>query len=222
MLVQATEEVGEAPDDVSIPTEPSTSKPHKKHKSKKQQPKAHKVPSPLPSPEHQLPSPSNDQILTAKDNKIQKLEDKVDQLEEENKALKEKSFKTTQVDTAAPVENMEKSFKRGRMIADMDEDIEVNLQEAQAKAYNLDLQHSKKVLSMHDIDEEEPAEVEEVLEVVKATKLFIEVVTSDEPTTTAAQVPKASAPRKRRGVIIQDPDETAASVIMHTEVKPNN
>nr|GEV64655.1 hypothetical protein [Tanacetum cinerariifolium] len=36
----------------------------------------------------------------------------------------------------------------------------------------------------------------------------------------AAQVPKASAPRRRRGVVIQDPkDTTTASVIVHTEVK---
>nr|GEX76305.1 hypothetical protein [Tanacetum cinerariifolium] len=62
MLVPAAEEVGQAQDDVSIPTEPSTSKPYKKHKSKKQQPKLPKVPSPEPSPEHQLPSPSNDPI----------------------------------------------------------------------------------------------------------------------------------------------------------------
>nr|GFA15675.1 hypothetical protein [Tanacetum cinerariifolium] len=66
------------------------------------------------------------------------------------------------------------------------------------------------IADMDEDIEEEPAEVEEVLEVVKAAKLFTEVVTSDEPTTTAAQVPKASAPRRRMGVIIQDPDETAA------------
>nr|GEX28790.1 hypothetical protein [Tanacetum cinerariifolium] len=37
---------------------------------------------------------------------------------------------------------------------------------------------------------------------------------------TAAQVPKASAPRRRMGVIIQDPEETAtASVIVHSESK---
>nr|GEX94320.1 hypothetical protein [Tanacetum cinerariifolium] len=75
MLVPAAEEVGQAQDGVSIPTEPSTSKPHKKHKSKKQQPKAHKskkqqpkahkVPSPEPSPDYQLPSPSNDPIPDA-------------------------------------------------------------------------------------------------------------------------------------------------------------
>nr|GEX37507.1 hypothetical protein [Tanacetum cinerariifolium] len=160
-----------------VPTEPSTSIPHKKHKSKKRQPKATKVPNPESSPEHQLPSPSNNQIPTAKGswtlqelmdlctrlsnkvmdlkskvidikssftNRIQKLEERVDQLEVENRPLKEKSFKTTQVDTAAPVENMEKSFKQGRMIANMDKDVE-----------------------------EELVEVEEVLEVVKAAKLFI-------------------------------------------------
>nr|GEY48056.1 hypothetical protein [Tanacetum cinerariifolium] len=229
MLVPAAKKVIQAQDDVSIYTEPSTSKPHKKHKYKKQQPKAPKVPSPTPSPEHQLPSPSNDQIPTAKDSltlqelvdlctrlsnkvldlesefidikssftaKIQKLEDRVAQLEEENRALKKKSFKTTQVDTAAPVENIEKSFKQGRMIAYMNEDVE----EAQAKAYNLDLQHAEKLLIMHDIDEEESAEVEEVLEVVKAAKLMTEVVTTAQPTTTAAQ-----SKDKGKGILIEEP-----------------
>nr|GEU50537.1 hypothetical protein [Tanacetum cinerariifolium] len=99
---------------------------------------------------------------------------------------------------------------------DMDEVVEVNLQEEQAKAYNLDLQHSKKVLSMQDIDEEEPAEVEEVLEVVTAAKLMTEVVS------TAARVQKASALRRRRGVVIHDPKETIASVIVRTEVQPKD
>nr|GEZ05488.1 hypothetical protein [Tanacetum cinerariifolium] len=182
MLVPAAKEVIQAQDDVSISTKPSTSKPHKKHKYKKQQPKAPKVPFPTPSQEHQLPSPSNDQILTAKDSltlqelvdlctrlsnkvldlesevidikssftaKIQKLEDRVAQLEEENKALKEKPFKTTQVNTAAP---------------------------------------------------EEHAEVEEVLEVVKAAKLMTEVVTTAQPTTTAAQ-----SKDKGKGILIEEP-----------------
>nr|GFA94009.1 hypothetical protein [Tanacetum cinerariifolium] len=99
-------------------------------------------------------------------------------------------------------------FKEGRM------------EESQAKAYNLDLQHSEKVFSMQDTDEAEPAKVEEVLEVVIAAKLMIEVVTTAAPITTASQVSKASTSRKGRGVFIQDPEETAAaSVIVHTEVK---
>nr|GEX68713.1 hypothetical protein [Tanacetum cinerariifolium] len=98
---------------------------------------------------------------------------------------------------------------------EMDTNIQGRMAESQAKAYNLDLQHSEKVLSMRDTNEAEPAEVEEVLEVVTATKLMIEVVTTAAPTTTAAQVPKASALRRRRGVVIQD----SASVIVHSEVQ---
>nr|GEZ12590.1 hypothetical protein [Tanacetum cinerariifolium] len=74
-----------------------------------------------------------------------------------------------------------------------------------------------------DTDEAEPAEVEEVLKVVTAAKLMTEVVTTAAPITTATQVPKASAPRRRRGVVIQDPKETAAaSVIVHIKVKPKD
>nr|GEW12098.1 putative ribonuclease H-like domain-containing protein [Tanacetum cinerariifolium] len=105
----------------------------------------------------------------------------------------------------------------------MDANIQGRMAESQAKAYNLDLRHSEKVLSMQDTDEAEPAEVEEVFEVVTAAKLMTEVVTTAIPITTAAQVPKASALRKRKGVVIQDPEETtSASVIMHTEVKPKD
>nr|GEV75392.1 hypothetical protein [Tanacetum cinerariifolium] len=77
--------------------------------------------------------------------KIEQLEDKVHKLEEENRILKEKSFKSAKIDTAAPV-----------------------------------------------------------------------------VTIAAAQVPKESAPRRRRGVVIQDPEETAASVIVQTEVQPKD
>nr|GEW28859.1 ribonuclease H-like domain, reverse transcriptase, RNA-dependent DNA polymerase [Tanacetum cinerariifolium] len=57
----------------------------------------------------------------------------------------------------------------------------------------------------------EPAEVEEVLEVVTASKLMTKVVTTATTTFTAAPIPKASDPRKRRGVIIQDPEEAATA-----------
>nr|GEV28195.1 hypothetical protein [Tanacetum cinerariifolium] len=220
MLVPAAEEVGQAQDDVSIPTEPSTSKPHKKHKSKKQQPKAPMVPSPESSLEHTIPSPSNDSIPDAdKDSlKFQELMDLCTRLS--NKVL---DLKSKVIDIKSYFTNKIKKLEdRGRMIADMDEDVEVNLEEAQAKAYNLDLQHSEKVLSMQDTDEEEPAEVEEVLEVVTAAKLITEVFTTTKPTTTTAQVPKASAPRRRRGVVIQDPEDTTTSVIVHTEVQPKD
>nr|GEV09050.1 hypothetical protein [Tanacetum cinerariifolium] len=197
MLVPAAEEVSQAQDDVSIPTEPSTSKPHKKHKSKKQQPIAPLVPSPAPLPEHILHSPSNDPITDAdKDSlKFQEFMDLCTRLS--NKVL---DLESKVIDIKFSfTDKIEKLKDRGRMIEDMDEDVEVNLEEAQAKAYNLDLQQSEKVLSM------------QVVTTIESTT-----------TTTADQVPKASAPRKRRGVVIQDPKETAASVIVHTEVKPKD
>nr|GEY61131.1 hypothetical protein [Tanacetum cinerariifolium] len=88
--------------------------------------------------------------------------------------------------------------------------------ESQANVYNLDLQHSKKSLVCRILIE--PADVEEVLEVVIGAKLMTEVVTTAVPITTAAQVPKPSAPRRRRGVIIHDPEETSTSVIVHSKI----
>nr|GEZ28200.1 hypothetical protein [Tanacetum cinerariifolium] len=102
----------------------------------------------------------------------------------------------------------------------MDAVVHGRLQESQAKVYHIDLQHAKKVLSMQDTDKAEPAEVEEVIEVETDAKLIPEVVTTAGTTITATQVLKASTPRRRRGVIIQDPEETAtALVIMHFKVK---
>nr|GEV42522.1 uncharacterized mitochondrial protein AtMg00810-like [Tanacetum cinerariifolium] len=98
-----------------------------------------------------------------------------------------------------------------------DADVQGRLDESQAKVYHLDLEHDEKVLSMHDIDEAKPPEVEEVIEVVTAAKLMTEVVTTA-TTITVVQVPKASASRKRRGVVIHDPEKrTTLLVIMHSE-----
>nr|GEX19709.1 hypothetical protein [Tanacetum cinerariifolium] len=72
--------------------------------------------------------------------------------------------------------------------------------DADEPAYNLDLNHQEKVLSMIGVNEEEPTDVEEVLEVVKTAKLMTKVVTT-------ARATKVSIPRKRRGFIIQDPEE---------------
>nr|GFC83837.1 hypothetical protein [Tanacetum cinerariifolium] len=51
---------------------------------------------------------------------------------------------------------------------------------------------------MQETDKAEPAEVEEVLEVVTAAKLMTKVVTTATTSITAAHVPKASALRRRK------------------------
>nr|GEV95860.1 hypothetical protein [Tanacetum cinerariifolium] len=192
MLVLAAKEVGLIQDNVQlifVPIEPSTSKPYKKHKPKKQQTQAPNFPSLEPSPEHRLPSPSNDLLPGGKDSlklkelmdlcthlsnkvleleskvidikstykeRIEKLEGRVDRLEEENRVLKKIHNVHFKVDTAAPVVEKEKSFKHGRIIGDIDEDVEINLEEVQAKSYRMVLEHPKKVLSMQDVDDEKP------------------------------------------------------------------
>nr|GEU79001.1 reverse transcriptase domain-containing protein [Tanacetum cinerariifolium] len=158
--------------------------------------------------------------------KIGKLESKVEMLENDNKVLKELNGVHSTVDFDEPVMEKEKSSKHRRKIADIDVDIEINLEKAQVEAYNLDLDHQEKVLSMLDNNDEEPADVEQVLEVVTTGKLITEVVTTakddvnvasvqDTPITTASvEVPKS---KKRKGVIIQDPEETTTTAT----VQPN-
>nr|GFA57738.1 hypothetical protein [Tanacetum cinerariifolium] len=223
MLVPAAEEVGLIQANVqsiTIPSEPSTSKPHKKHKSKKQQPHAPKVPSHEPSPKHMLPSPSNDPFPGGKDSKklkefidlcthlsnkvlelesevidikssskerIKKLEDRVAKLEKENRVLKELHSVDSKADTVASVVEKEKSFKQGRIIAEIDEYVKINLEEAQAKLYKIDLEHLEKKYTAG--------------------------------ATTIAEALKVSVPRKQRGVIIQDPKETTLNVVMHSKVQ---
>nr|GEZ20933.1 hypothetical protein [Tanacetum cinerariifolium] len=65
-------------------------------------------------------------------------------------------------------------------------------------------------------DEVEPAELKEVIEVVTTAKLMTKVVTA--ATTTINATP--SVARRRKGVVIRDPEETATpSVIVHSESK---
>nr|GFA05832.1 hypothetical protein [Tanacetum cinerariifolium] len=96
-----------------------------------------------------------------------------------------------------------------RGITELDADEDITLEEVDAEITK----------DADETDEAELAEVEEVLEVVTAAKLMTGVVTTA-TTITAALVHKASAPRRRRGVIIQDPEEAAtASLTMQSEVK---
>nr|GEY76067.1 xylulose kinase-1 [Tanacetum cinerariifolium] len=97
------------------------------------------------------------------------------------------------------------------------------VQERQAEIYKIDMDHASKVLSMQ---EDEPAEVQEVVDVVTTAKLITEVVTAASETLSAAepQVPAATitaAPvrvaaastRKRKRVVIRDPKEESSTVI---------
>nr|GEY36337.1 hypothetical protein [Tanacetum cinerariifolium] len=89
-----------------------------------------------------------------------------------------KSTNQARIDKLESRVEREKSSKQRRKIADINADVEINLEKAQAEANNLDLDYQEKILSMLDVNDEEPADVEEVLGVVKAVKLITEVVTT--------------------------------------------
>nr|GEW15650.1 reverse transcriptase domain-containing protein [Tanacetum cinerariifolium] len=113
---------------------------------------------------------------------------------------------------------------------------------SQAEIYKIDMDHANKVLSMQE-DKTKPTKVQEVVNVVTTTKLITEVVTAASETVTAAsaiittdeaQVPAATtttltaasirvfaAPsRKRKGVVIRDPEEeSTTSTIIPAEMK---
>nr|GEU47803.1 uncharacterized mitochondrial protein AtMg00810-like [Tanacetum cinerariifolium] len=188
MLVLAAKDVGLIKDDVQLPSPSNDPLPGGKDSLKLKE--LMDLCTHLSNKVLELESKVIDIKSTYKE-RIEKLEGRVDMLEEENRVLKELHSVYSKVDIAAPVVENEKSFKHGRIIADINEDGEINLEEAQAKPYRMDLEHPKKVLSMKDVDDEEPVEVEEVLEV--------------------------SVLRKRRGVVIQDPEETTSTVGMHSE-----
>nr|GFA61750.1 hypothetical protein [Tanacetum cinerariifolium] len=93
--------------------------------------------------------------------------------------------------------------------------------EKQAEIYHLDLDHPSKVLSMQEDD----SEVQEVLEVVTTAKLITDVVTVASQVSVASATISAAKPsihaaaptvvaaytRRRKGVIIRDPEEELSS-----------
>nr|GEX44245.1 ribonuclease H-like domain-containing protein [Tanacetum cinerariifolium] len=96
-------------------------------------------------------------------------------LEEENMVLKDFHSVPSKDNTAAPV----------------------------AKPYRMDLEHPEKVFSMQDVDDEEPAKVEEVLEVVTAAKLITEVVTIAGATTTTEATKRFNLKTKEKNAVIE-------------------
>nr|GEZ09425.1 hypothetical protein [Tanacetum cinerariifolium] len=134
---------------------------------------------------------------------IVKLKARVKKLEQTDKVKSSKLRRLRKVGASRQVESsddMEEVFNQGRMNEDegieLVKDVEIAESEGrhadkQTKIYNIDLDHSLKVLSMQEDD----SEVQEVVEVVTTTKLIIEVVTTAASQVSAASttIPAASA-----------------------------
>nr|GFC44246.1 hypothetical protein [Tanacetum cinerariifolium] len=106
------------------------------------------------------------------------------------------------------------------LVVDQEKDVEIEGRQAykQAEIYNIDLDHSSKVLSMQEDD----TKVQEAIEVVTTAKLITEVVTAASTQVVAASTPifvakpktlkidvvaPAVSTKRRKGVVIRDPEE---------------
>nr|GEX77532.1 hypothetical protein [Tanacetum cinerariifolium]GEY13925.1 hypothetical protein [Tanacetum cinerariifolium] len=130
---------------------------------------------------------------------------------------------------------MEDVSNQGRMIDELDKDEgavlmnekektevvkditgDAQVEGRQAEIYQIDMDHAAKVLSMQ---EDEP-EIQETVEVVTTAKLITEVVAAVSETVSAAVVPTVTvalvkvvvlSTRRRRGVVIRDPEEESSA-----------
>nr|GEX05572.1 hypothetical protein [Tanacetum cinerariifolium] len=175
------------------------------------------------------PQPAQDIPLTSQ------LKRRVKKLKRRNTVRKLKFRRLQRVGTSHRVETSDETVlddvsNQGRMIAKMDLDDAVVLEDDKED----DREVADAVKDVEEAkDEAEPAEVQEVVDVVTTAKLITKVVTvaSAIITTTEAQVPAATltaalarvsaAPsRKRKGVVIKDlQEESTTSTIIPAETK---
>nr|GFB54716.1 hypothetical protein [Tanacetum cinerariifolium] len=174
---------------------------------------------------------------TAQQLEILKRKARVKKLERLNKVKSSKLRRLKKVGTSQRIESsedLENVFNQGRISVDIDEGIELVVDQekdaeiegrqadTQADIYNINLDHSSKVLSM----QEDNAEVQEAVEIVTTVKLMTEVVTAAATQVVAISIPISAAKpatkpkvlkivvaapavssRKRKGVVIRDPEE---------------
>nr|GEU62700.1 putative ribonuclease H-like domain-containing protein [Tanacetum cinerariifolium] len=166
---------------------------------------------------------------------ITKLKRRVKKLEKRNE-LKERMITDIDADANVVLEeakDVADDAKDGQDADDQENaDIQGRTAESQAEIYKIDLDHANKVLSMQE-EESEPAELQEVVDIVTIAKIITKVVTAASTTITPADVPipaiatavaptfTAAPSRRTKGVVIRDLEEstTTTSTIIHSKAK---
>nr|GEY50180.1 hypothetical protein [Tanacetum cinerariifolium] len=171
------------------------------------------LPTPPPQPPQDLPSTSQ-RVDTSKDTVMDDASNQGRIIDEIDKD-----------DVIALMDDKEEDKKEEEAKVVEDDQVQGRQAKSQAKIYKIDLDHASKVLSMQ---EDEPAEVQEVVDAVTIAKLITEVVTASSIIVSVAepQVPTATitvspvrvvvaSTRRRKGVVIRDPkkESTTYSVI---------
>nr|GFA45200.1 hypothetical protein [Tanacetum cinerariifolium] len=190
-------------------------------------------PTPPPQPSHDIPSTSQDKIAQALE--ITKLKQRVKKLERRNKVKVLKLRRLQKVGTTQRIDTyddavMDDVSNQGRIIADMDADADVVLEEA--KDVVDDAKDGQDADVQENEEESEPSELQEVVDIVTTAKIITEVVTAASTTITADVLISAAATtfaltltaatiRRTNGVVIRDTEEstTTTSTIIHPEAK---
>nr|GEW90944.1 hypothetical protein [Tanacetum cinerariifolium] len=142
---------------------------------------------------------------------ITKLKQRVKKFERRNKLKVSKLRRLKKVTTAQSVDTSEDTImddvsKQGEIIANMDADKDVTLKDVAAVAKD-------------DAVVEKDDEIKENAD-VQGRQANATITAADTPITTATLTTTPSATRRRKGVVIRDPEETAApSIIIHSEPK---
>nr|GEW87771.1 hypothetical protein [Tanacetum cinerariifolium] len=188
------------------------------------------IPSPTPSTQppptsQDIPSTSQDKIAQALE--ITKLKQRVKKLERRNKASN--LSRLQKVGTAQRVETyddtvMDDISKQERIIADMDADKDATLKDVAAVAKDVQDTEIEESSDVHGRQAESQAQIyqidlghaDKVLSIITITVVAPQLTTAAAPTLNTAP----SAARRRKGVVIRDPEESATpSIIIHTEAK---
>nr|GEV91714.1 hypothetical protein [Tanacetum cinerariifolium] len=183
-------------------------------------------PTPPPQPSHDIPSTSQ-RVKTSDETDVSNQERMIAEMDQDADVVLK--------DDKEAVDN----------VKDVQDDIDKSAQdqgrkaESQAEIYKIDLEHANKVLSMKE-DETKPADVQKIVDVVTTAKLITKVVTTACETITAAStnitaaeaqvstVTLTAAPsrvtaapsRRRKEVVIRDPqEESTTSTMIPAETK---
>nr|GEX44657.1 putative ribonuclease H-like domain-containing protein [Tanacetum cinerariifolium] len=190
-------------------------------------------PTQPPPPSQDIPSTSQDKI--AQDLEIIELKQRVKKLEKRNKLKASKLRRLNKVGTSQRIETsndtiMDDLSKQGRIITVMDVDQDITLKDVAAVAKDVQDAEIKESLNVQGSQAESQAQIYQndlehadklITKLVTAASATINVAasqltTADAPTLTTAP----SAARKRKGVVIRDPEETTTPLtIIHSKAK---
>nr|GEY42039.1 hypothetical protein [Tanacetum cinerariifolium] len=171
--------------------------------------------SPQVQPQLPQPQPQSQQYARIPMNLLQEVMDTCTAL-----SRKVEHLKLDKISQALEITKLKRRVKKlemrnkRRMIAEMDQDADIVLEDDK----EIVDEDESEPAEVQKEDEFEPPEVQEIVDVVTTTKIITKVVTAANETITAAIT--AAPSRRRKGVVIRDPqEEPTTSIIIPDETQ---